>query len=113
MKRYNLNYLNEISGGDQEFVLDMIQTFVSGFSDDISTLKELSKNGQWNLVGEHAHRFAPGLQFLGLVSLRPVINQIENFSFDQKNLELVPALIDKLETECILVSEELKKDFNL
>lgn len=113
MKRYNLNYLKEISGGDEEFILDMIQTFVANSPSDLSTIKSLAQDGEWNLVGEHAHRFAPGLQFLGLVYLRPVINQLEDYSFGQKNLELIPALINKLETECNKVSEELKKDFNL
>lgn len=113
MKLYDLNYLREISGGDDEFILDMIQTFVTASPGEISALKEFALNKEWTLMGEHAHKFAPSLEFLGLSSLKPVINQIEDFSFNRKNLELIPSLIQRLETECSLVSEELKKDFNL
>jgi HPt (histidine-containing phosphotransfer) domain-containing protein len=68
---------------------------------------------EWNLLREHAHRFAPSLEFLGLSSLKSVINQIEDFSLNRRNLELLPSLIQKLETECTLVSEQLNSDFNL
>lgn len=112
-KRYNLSYLKEISGGDEEFILDMIQTFIENAPSEISTFKILAKEKNWELLGENAHRFAPSLQFLGLVSLRPVINQIETFSFEKKNLETIPTMIEKLEAECLLVSDELKKDYNL
>ncbi|HEX3009062.1 MAG TPA: Hpt domain-containing protein [Bacteroidales bacterium] len=113
MKRYDLNYLKEISGGDEEFILDMIQTFVQNTPSELLHLKNLAKEQKWDILGEQAHRFAPGLQFLGLISLRPVINKIEDFSFGKKNLEEVPDLINKLEAECRLVSDELIKDFNL
>lgn len=112
-KRYNLDYLKEISGGDKDFILDMIQTFIENSPGDISTLRELASKKEWEKVRENAHRFAPGLQFLGIVSLRPLINQIEDFSLNRKNTELIPAMIEKLEKECFLVSEELKTDFNL
>jgi HPt (histidine-containing phosphotransfer) domain-containing protein len=113
MRRYNLSYLNEISGGDEEFILDMIQTFILNSPVEIALLKSLASEKKWDLIGENAHKFAPGLQFLGVIALRPVINQIEEFSFSRKNLEQIPVLIEKLGAECHLVSEELKKDFNL
>lgn len=113
MRRYNLTYLKEISGGDEDFILDMIQTFVSNAPSDIAHLKKLAAKGDWNELGENAHKFAPGLQFMGIVSLRPVINQIEDFSFARKNLAEIPGLLQKLESECQMVSEELKQDFKI
>jgi HPt (histidine-containing phosphotransfer) domain-containing protein len=112
-KRYNLSYLKEISGGDEEFILDMIQTFIENTPSEIAILRNYTKEKKWDLLGENAHRFAPSLQFLGLASMRPVINQIEDFSFGKKNLDQISALIDILDSECNLVSEELKKDYNL
>lgn len=112
-RRYNLSYLKEISGGDEDFILDMIQTFIKNTGDEIAILKDLAEQNKWETLGENAHKFAPGLQFLGLLSLRPVINQIEEYAFRQKNLDQIPNLIKKLEEECQLVSEELKQDFNI
>ena len=91
----------------------MVQTFIENTPLEIATLRNYAKEEKWDQLGENAHRFAPSLQFLGLVSLRPVINQLEDFSFGRKNLDQISTLLDKLNTECILVSEELKKDFNL
>lgn len=112
-KRYNLSYLKEISGGDESFVLDMVQTFIENSPSEIANLKMYASGEKWELLGENAHRFAPSLQFLGLIALRPVINKIEDFSFGKKNLDQIPSLLDILSTECNLVSDELKKDFNL
>lgn len=113
IRRYDLAYLEEISGGDKDFILDMIQTFVSNAPDELNDLKNIAKNSEWSRLGESAHKFAPGLQFLGLTSLRPVINQIEEFAFEQKKLEFIPELIAKLESQCLQVIDELKKDFNI
>jgi HPt (histidine-containing phosphotransfer) domain-containing protein len=112
-KRYDLSYLKEISGGDEDFILDMIQTFIENTPNEIAILRNYAKEEKWDLLGENAHRFAPSLQFIGLISLRPVINQIEDFSFSRKNLDQISSLLDKLDTEYSLVSEELKKDYNL
>ncbi len=113
MRNYNLGYLREISGGDEDFVLDMIQTFITNTPAEISTLKNLAMKQSWVTLGEHAHKFAPGLQFIGLVSMRPVINKIEDFSFKKENLEQIVTLIEELDSECQLVSEQLRNDFNL
>lgn len=113
IRRYNLSYLHEISGGDEDFILDMVSTFVNNSPLELSEMNSLADEKKWQVLGEHAHKFAPGLQFLGLVSLRPVINQIEDFAFNLKNLDQIPGLLDKLIKECNLVSNELKKDFNI
>jgi HPt (histidine-containing phosphotransfer) domain-containing protein len=113
MKRYNLNYLKEISGGDEDFILDMIQTFVANTPGEIDQLRAYAEKEQWELLGDSAHKFAPGLQFLGIIALRPVINQLEDYAKGKKKLEIIPSLIDKLDTECRLVSEELKQDFKI
>jgi HPt (histidine-containing phosphotransfer) domain-containing protein len=112
-KKYNLNYLNEISGGDKAFILDMIQTFVNNAPEEIEELKKLASESQWNILGEKAHKFAPSLQFLGISVLKPVINQIEELSFANKHVETIMALVEKLESHCYLVLQELKIDFNL
>ncbi|NJO69987.1 MAG: Hpt domain-containing protein [Bacteroidetes bacterium] len=84
IRRYNLSYLHEISGGDEDFILDMVSTFVNNSPLELSEMNSLADEKKWLVLGEHAHKFAPGLQFLGLVSLRPVINQIEDFAFNMK-----------------------------
>lgn len=112
-KKYNLDYLNEISGGDKDFILDMIQTFFNNTPNEIAELKGLTQNGEWLKVGENAHKFAPSLQFLGLNSLRPIINQIEDYAFAKEHTEMILPLVLKLEAQCMLVLDELKSDFNI
>jgi HPt (histidine-containing phosphotransfer) domain-containing protein len=112
-KRYNLSYLNEISGGDKDFILDMIQTFVNNSPNEITELCHYAESQEWEKLGEYSHKFAPGLQFIGIAPLRPVINQIEDFAFKRKNLDKIPELLLRLKTECSAVCEDLKIDFKI
>lgn len=110
-KSYNLSYLNEISGGDKDFITDMIQTFVNNSPNEIADLEHYAEAGEWDKLGEYAHKFAPGLQFMGVVSLRPVINQIEDFAFKRNNLDKIPELIVRLKAECSQVCDELRETY--
>jgi len=110
-KAYNLDYLESISGGDQEFVKDMILTFISNVPEDLKKLKSFAADKNWRQVGEDAHRFASSLLFLGLNELKKTANVIESMGLDQNNVDLIPNLLDQLEKSCYQIIEELKRDF--
>lgn len=112
-KRYDLTYLNSISGGDEEFIIDMIQTFIGNAPAEIKEMKRLFEEQSWSKLGENAHRFAPSLQFLGLKNLKKVINQIEENAFGKVDAVQLGANLNKIEDECSVIIEELKKDFNV
>lgn len=111
-KAYNLDYLNSISGGDEEFVKDMIQTFISHTPEEISNLRSLINEKNWQKVGEDAHRFASSLLFLGLENLKALAVQIEEMGIQQNDVHHIPALLDQLELGCRQIIEQLKRDFN-
>ena len=112
-KSYNLDYLENISGGDQEFVKDMIQTFIMNAPEDLEKIKNWIENKNWQKVGEDAHRFASSLLFLGLDHLKSIANTIEEMGIKQFDVESIPGLFEKLEKSCYQIIKELKRDFNV
>ncbi len=112
-KSYNLDYLENISGGDQEFVNDMIQTFIINVPEDLEKIKNWVKNKNWQKVGEDSHRFASSLLFLGLDNLKQIANTIEELGIKQSDVTQIPDLINQLEKGCFQIIEELKRDFNV
>jgi FOG: HPt domain len=112
-KHYNLDYLNSISGGDQDFILDMLQTFVTNAPEELSKIKSLVQNENWQKAGEDAHKFASSLLFLGLDQLKHFATQIEEFGINQVNMDQIPVLLTQLEDGCNLLIGELKRDFNV
>lgn len=112
-KHYNLDYLNSISGGDQEFVLDMLQTFVTNVPEELSKIKDFVIAGNWQKVGEDTHKFASSLLFLGLNNLKVIATQIEEMGLNRKDTNSIPELLHLLENGCNQVILELKQDFNV
>lgn len=112
-KQYNLDYLVSISEGDEEFIKDMVGTFIEDTPAELGKLKELINAKSWTKVGEQAHKFSSSLMFLGLENLKAISYQIEISGLENKNTELIPALLDELEAGCFNIIEELKHDFNV
>ena len=112
-KSYNLDYLKSISGGDQEFVKDMIQTFIINVPEDLEKIKIFIKNKNWQMVGEDSHRFASSLLFLGLDNLKRIANTIEELGINQSDVTQIPSLMDQLEKGCCQIIDELKRDFTV
>jgi HPt (histidine-containing phosphotransfer) domain-containing protein len=112
-KAYNLDYLNSISGGDQDFVKDMIVTFIINAPEEINKIKNWVTTENWQKVGEDAHRFASSLLFLGLDKLKDMAIQIEEMGLNQTNVHHITVLLGQLEKGCYQIIEELKHDFNV
>ncbi len=112
-KAYNLDYLHSISGGDQDFVKDMIVTFIINVPEEINKIKNWVTIENWQKVGEDAHRFASSLLFLGLDELKDMATQIEEMGLNQTDVHHISALLDQLEKGCYQIIKELKHDFNV
>jgi HPt (histidine-containing phosphotransfer) domain-containing protein len=112
-KRYNLDYLEEISGGDPEFILDMVRTFVENAPIDIDEIKKLVNAHNWKKAGEEAHRFASSLLFLQLLDLKAIAVEVEERGIQHNEVDKIPALLDILEKGCWATIKELKEDFKI
>lgn len=112
-RSYNLDYLENISGGDPDFVKDMIHTFIINVPEDLEKIKNWVTIKNWQKVGEDSHRFASSLLFLGLDNLKTIANTIEDLGIKQSDVDNIPALIDQLEKGCYHIIDELKRDFNV
>ena len=112
-KHYSLNYLNSISGGDESFILDMIATFISNVPEELGKIKGFINQKNWNKAGQTAHKFASNLLFLEIEELKLIAIEIEENGLNETNIEFIPDLVEKLETGCYQIIEELKRDFNI
>lgn len=110
---YNLEYLNEISGGDEEFINDMVVTFVNTTPQTLDEIKTLVQQKKWSDVYSVVHRFAPSLQFLGASEMENLVDEIENNARNQENTDKIHVSFIMVEEFCNKVIENLKKDFNL
>jgi HPt (histidine-containing phosphotransfer) domain-containing protein len=110
-KKYSLEYLKSISGGDEDFIKDMIQTFVNSVPDELVKIKDMIDQSNWYKAGEIAHKFCSNLLYLELEYIKEIASKIETLGLSMEHTEQIPVLFDKLNQACSEIIQELKKDF--
>jgi HPt (histidine-containing phosphotransfer) domain-containing protein len=110
---YDLNYLKEISNNDEDFLIDMIKTFIDITPATIKEMKKFLQNRSFEELGKAAHRFAPSVSFIGVQRIIEAIDQIEDKALNKSGLEDLPELLNKVENDCSFIISSLKKDFKL
>ena len=66
----DLTYLNQISGGDKEFINDILKTFLEEMPKDVNKIKEGLNTNNNALIGKMAHKSKATLHLLGLEELK-------------------------------------------
>jgi HPt (histidine-containing phosphotransfer) domain-containing protein len=112
-KLYNLDYLNEISSGDKDFILDMLKDFVDGSSYNISEIERLANLNDWENLYKIVHKIIPSFEFVGAESLKNDLMNLEHYSKTKEHTEQIPQLITNIKKFCNQVVIDIKTDFNL
>lgn len=93
-KLYDLSILKRISGGDESFILEMINTFKETAPEYLQKARKLLDKKSIDSLSKETHRFIPGVSFLGAKDLEYDLMKIEEFTKKHENLEQVPELLD-------------------
>lgn len=111
-KLYDLSFLNKISGGDQNFICEMINTFREVAPAYLKKARSNLKSDNIDALSKETHRFIPGVSFLGAKKLEEDLMKIEEYTKKSENLELVPELIENVDNKIKSLLEDFGRDFN-
>ena len=111
-RHYSVESLNEIAGGDQEFMAVVAKTFLEEIPPDLRAMEEAIQNDNKELAYQFAHKMKPNLEMFGIDVIKD-ITSIESWTRTSKNKIAVTANLDKIITAVKAVLGELKDDFNL
>ena len=112
-KLYNLKKINEIADGDQEFVRDMLVTFVENVTIDIDRIQSFRPLENWTAIAEMAHKLASNFAYLGASNLHALSADIEKSVLHDHDLNGIADKTDKLCNEGIILVTQLKNDFSI
>ena len=113
MKRhYSRKSLEEVAGGDQDFMGVVAQTFLEEIPPDLHAMEEAINNDNKELAYQFAHKMKPNLEMFGIDVLKD-ITSIEAWTRTSKNKIAVSENLDIVMTAVKFVLEELKEDFHL
>lgn len=107
-KYINLDYLRELSDGDEEFIKDMIQTFLINVPNYIHDFRKLKFNRDCAGMQSFAHKSKATFMFMGLEALSYDAALIEKKCKEGDMDSDVEILLNKMEPAFITVVRELQ-----
>jgi PAS domain S-box-containing protein len=96
----DLDYLNQLSEGDDDFSISMLSYFLDNTPSVLSDLNQFYNEKDWKSLRNVAHKFKPQLTFMGIKSVFNEVENIEQFAAAVNNTDQIPALIEKTEKVC-------------
>ncbi len=110
-KLYDLAFLNKISGGDTDFIREMISTFKEVAPEYLLKARKLFNDQAIEALSKETHRVIPGISFLGAKQLESDLMLIEEYTKKNENLESIPALIDSVDEKINQLIQIFNRDF--
>jgi len=111
--KIDLQSLYRLSAGDEQFVKQMLITFMDTTDQGLKSMQEAIESGQWKLVADQAHKIMPPCRHLGATDLVDILRRIE----DQAQGSVDAGALESLTTEafmefgtiCMCINEEIVK----
>jgi len=107
---YNLDYLRSVSGNNEEFIREMVSTFVMTIPGVLDDMNQCVLSGDWIKLSRLAHQVKPSFILMGLDMLRRDIVFIEENSKVEANLQEVTTIVNDFIQKCNSVLPALSKE---
>ncbi len=111
--KINLQNLYHLAGGDEDFVLQMLRTFIGTTATGLADMKTALYAGERRKVADIAHKLMPPCRHLGAVNLTLLLQEIEKNCSGNNNEVQLEELIDKTAGEykevSTLLNEHIEK----
>ena len=113
MMIYNLDKINEMADGDEDFILSIVGVFLEEVPQDLADLEDALANGDKESSYKLAHKLKPNMDIMGLEAARVAALEIETIGKNNGSLDDMRTQLPKLQHDINTVIAELKTDFNL
>ncbi len=110
---YNLDKINEMAEGDQDFVTSVVSVFLDEVPADLEGLENAIADRDYENVYKLAHKIKPNVDLLGMEQTRATALEIETLGKNSGNISEVEEKFPMLKKDVLQVISELKKDFDL
>ncbi len=110
---YNLDKINEMADGDEDFVNSVISVFLEEVPHDLQALESALAHSDYEKVYQLAHKIKPNVDLLGMEQTRAAALEIETLGKNAANMAQIEKVFPILKKDINQVVSELKKDFHL
>ncbi len=111
--KYDLSLLKRLSNNDEAFIVDMLSTFRRTAGPIIERMENLIAGKRYEALGREAHKFIPGVSFLGIKYLESDLLAIEENAKKGTDLDKMEELVGRVKVKVKELIEAFEQDFNL
>ena len=104
----DLTYLEEVTGGSSEMIVETLKLFLNDTPDQLSSLERNVKNEDWEIVRAEAHKLKPTFQYVGLSKSHMEIADVETKARNKEGLESILQLVQSVQDDFNLVQSDIK-----
>ncbi|OAB81530.1 Hpt domain-containing protein [Cochleicola gelatinilyticus] len=110
-KIYSTESLNEIAGGDQDFMAVVAQTFLEEIPPDLASLEEAVSNDNKELAYQFAHKMKPNIEMFG-IDLMKEVAAVEAWTKTSKSNSVIAPSVKHLSATLHKVFKQLEEDYS-
>lgn len=107
---FDLAYLRSVSDNNQDFLQEMIQTFVQSIPPVLEEMKASLGMKNWKKLSRLAHQIKPSFSLMGMEELRNTVSYIEENADHKTNLSELVTTTQDFVADCSLVINDLRKE---
>lgn len=112
-KLYNLKMVQELAGGDESFVMRMLQLFLDTMPLTLQEMQQETGLQHWTQVGKLAHKLKSTIDSMGIVTLKEVIREVEQEGKKGEHVDLIPKQVQQVTEVMLACAAQVKKDYGL
>ena len=110
---YNLSKVYALSDNDPEFVMQIIELFVTEVPQDLKQIENGIKEKDHKQAYAYAHEIKPTLDLLGMTMAYEEILQVEAWTKVEGKKKEIEATFDSIQDQVDKAIKEIKKDFEI
>lgn len=110
---YNLSKVYALSDNDPEFVMQIIELFVTEVPQDLKQIETGIKDKDHKQAYAYAHKIKPTLDLLGMTIAYEEILQVEAWTRAEGKRKEIEATFESIQDQIDKAIKEIKKDFEL
>lgn len=106
----NLDYLNEITGGESEVTKEFIQLFFDQLPEFRNGMNNLLSEKKWKELGELAHKAKSSVMTFGMDDLGHKLKELQLKTQKLQDIEKYPSYVAEFMKQMAVAEAELKDD---
>jgi HPt (histidine-containing phosphotransfer) domain-containing protein len=83
----DLSYLVALCDGDNDFMNTIITSFIEEMPETLRLIQQKMQEGDWEMVGQLAHKIKPSVQFVGMNN---TVEKTKTIEVACRNLDICP-----------------------